>query len=99
MTALIEKKKTDKKNEFIILEHKLSVLYVPNRAIKRFLRQSAERNELLFNRMFDGTLINSLNIRLLRSINGFMLRGVRDRVDLGVASLNQKHVRKLRNKN
>lgn len=99
VSALIQKKKTDRKNEFIVLEHKLSVMFIPSRAIKGFLKQTDERNELLFHKMYKGTMIDSSSIRLLRSVNGFMLREVKDEVDLGVASLNVRHIKKLKQKN
>lgn len=43
-------------------------------------------------------MIDSQNIRLLKSINGFMLRGVRDEVDLGVARLDYHHLKNLKTK-
>ena len=37
LSALIHKNRADKENEFIILEHTLSVLYIPTKAIRKFL--------------------------------------------------------------
>ena len=87
---LISSKKHDRKHEFVILEHTLSVLYIPTKAIRNFLNQTDEKNELAYHRMYNGTMTHSLNIRLLKSVNGMMLRGVKDFIDFGVASLNKK---------
>lgn len=96
VSALIQKNRTDKENEFIFLEHTLSVLYIPTKAIRKFLNQSTERNELLYHRMYNGTMAHSLNIRLLRHIKGNMLRVVRERVDLGITRLNKQLMRKMK---
>ena len=56
---MIQKKKKDRKDQFILLEHTLTVLYIPNKAVRNFLNQSIEKNELLYHRMYDGTMTDN----------------------------------------